>query len=83
MILLGDFEALVGALKSVLGVFWAGMNNHMMSLTILYLTFDEGIQTGGFTVNMVIVLNEPLASFTVIGTEYNNTSWFINYLPHD
>jgi hypothetical protein len=50
------------------------MNNHMMSLTILYLTFDEGIQTGGFTVNMVIVLNEPLASFTVIGTEYNNTS---------
>jgi hypothetical protein len=51
-----------------------GMNNHMMSLTILYLTFDQGIQTCGFTINMVIVLNEPLTPFTVIGTEYNNTS---------
>jgi hypothetical protein len=51
-----------------------GMNNHMMSLSMLHLTFDQGIQTGWFTVNMVIVFNEPLASFTVIGTEYNNTS---------
>jgi hypothetical protein len=51
-----------------------GMNNHMMSLTILHLTFDQGIQTSRFTINMVIVLNEPLASFTIIGTEYNNTS---------
>jgi hypothetical protein len=51
-----------------------GMNNHMMSLTILHLTFDQGIQTSRFTINMVVVLNEPLASFTIIGTEYNNTS---------
>jgi hypothetical protein len=51
-----------------------GMNNHMMSLSILDLTFDQGIQTGGFTINMVIVFNEPLATFTIIGTEYNNTS---------
>jgi hypothetical protein len=51
-----------------------GMNNHMMSLTILDLTFDEGIQTSRFAINMVIVFNEPLASFTVIGTKYNNTS---------
>jgi hypothetical protein len=51
-----------------------GMNNHMMSLSILYLTFHQGIQTGGFTINMVIVFNEPLASFTVIRTEYDNTS---------
>jgi hypothetical protein len=51
-----------------------GMNNHMMSLSILDLTFHQGIQTSGLTINMVIVLNEPLASFTVIGTEYNNTS---------
>jgi hypothetical protein len=83
MVLLGGFEALEGALKSVLGVFWAGMNNHRISLTILHLTFDQWIQTGGFAVNMIIVFNEPLASFTIIGTEYNNTSWFINYLPHD
>jgi hypothetical protein len=51
-----------------------GMNNHMMSLSILYLAFDQGIQTSGFTINMVIVLNEPLASFTIIGTEHDNTS---------
>jgi hypothetical protein len=51
-----------------------GMNNHMMSLSILYLTFDEGIQTSGFTVYVVIIFNPPLASFTIIGTEYNNTS---------
>jgi hypothetical protein len=51
-----------------------GMNNHMMSLTILHLTFHQGIQTCGFTIYMVIVLNEPLASFTVIRTEYHNTS---------
>jgi hypothetical protein len=51
-----------------------GMNNHMMSLTMLHLTFHQGIQAGWFTINMVIVLNEPLASFTIIGTEYNNTS---------
>jgi hypothetical protein len=51
-----------------------GMNNHMMSLTILHLTFDQGIQTGWFTVNMVIVLNEPLATLTIIGTKHNNTS---------
>jgi hypothetical protein len=50
-----------------------GMNNHMMSLTILHLTFDEGIQASGFSINMVIVLNEPLTPFTIIGTEYNNT----------
>jgi hypothetical protein len=43
-----------------------GMNNHMMSLTMLHLTFDEGIQTGWLTVNMVIVFNEPLATLTVI-----------------
>jgi hypothetical protein len=43
-----------------------GMNNHMMSLTILHLTFYQGIQTSRFTINMVIVLNEPLASFTII-----------------
>jgi hypothetical protein len=60
-----------------------GMNNHMMSLTILHLTFDQGIQACRLTVNMVIVLNPPLAPFTIIGTEYNNTSRFINYLPHD
>jgi hypothetical protein len=51
-----------------------GMNNHRMSLTILRLTFHQGIQTGGFTINMVIVLNEPLTTLTIIGTEYNNTS---------
>jgi hypothetical protein len=51
-----------------------GMNNHRMSLTILHLAFDQGIQTCGFTVNMVIILNEPLTPFTIIGTEYNNTS---------
>jgi hypothetical protein len=50
-----------------------GMNNHMMSLTMLYLTFHQGIQTSGFTVYVVIVLNEPLTPFTIIGTEYNNT----------
>jgi hypothetical protein len=50
------------------------MNNHMMSLTILYLAFDQGIQTSRFAINMVIVLNEPLATLTIIGTEYNNTS---------
>jgi hypothetical protein len=43
-----------------------GMNNHMMSLSILHLTFYQGIQTSGFTVNMVIILNPPLASFTII-----------------
>jgi hypothetical protein len=51
-----------------------GMNNHMMSLTILHLAFDQGIQTRRFTVDMVIVFNEPLATFTIIGTEYDNTS---------
>jgi hypothetical protein len=51
-----------------------GMNNHMMSLSILYLTFDQGIQTCGFTVYVVVVLNEPLASFTIIGTKHDNTS---------
>jgi hypothetical protein len=51
-----------------------GMNNHRMSLTMLYLTFDQGIQTGGFTIYMVVILNEPLTPFTIIGTEYNNTS---------
>jgi hypothetical protein len=50
-----------------------GMNNHMMSLSILYLTFDEGIQASRFTINMVIIFNEPLTPFTIIGTEYNNT----------
>jgi hypothetical protein len=43
-----------------------GMNNHMMSLTILHLAFDQGIQTGRFTIDMVIVLNEPLTPFTII-----------------
>jgi hypothetical protein len=51
-----------------------GMNNHMMSLSILHLTFHQGIQTSGFTVDMVVILNEPLTTFTVIRTEYNNTS---------
>jgi hypothetical protein len=51
-----------------------GMNNHRMSLTILHLAFDQGIQTSRFTVNMVIVLNEPLTPFTIIRTKYNNTS---------
>jgi hypothetical protein len=51
-----------------------GMNNHMMSLTMLHLTFYQGIQTGGLTIYMVIVLNEPLASFTVIRTKHDNTS---------
>jgi hypothetical protein len=50
-----------------------GMNNHMMSLSILHLTFHQGIQTGRFTINMVIIFNEPLTTFTIIGTEYNNT----------
>jgi hypothetical protein len=50
-----------------------GMNNHMMSLTILYLTFNQGIQTSGFTIDMVIVFNEPLTPFTVIRTKHNNT----------
>jgi hypothetical protein len=36
-----------------------GMNNHMMSLTMLHLTFDQGIQTGRLTIDMVIVFNEP------------------------
>jgi hypothetical protein len=43
-----------------------GMNNHMMSLTILHLTFHQGIQTSRFTVNMVVILNEPLTPFTII-----------------
>jgi hypothetical protein len=43
-----------------------GMNNHMMSLTMLHLTFYQGIQTSRLTVNMVIVLNEPLTPFTII-----------------
>jgi hypothetical protein len=51
-----------------------GINNHMMSLTMLHLTFDQGIQTSRFAVDMVIVFDEPLASFTIIGTEHNNTS---------
>jgi hypothetical protein len=50
------------------------MNNHMMSLSILHLTFDQGIQTSGFAIDVVIVFNEPLTPFTIIGTEYNNTS---------
>jgi hypothetical protein len=74
MVLLGGFEVLEGVLKSLLGVFLAGMNNHMMSLSILHLTFHQGIQTSRLTINMVIVLNEPLASFTVIGTKHHNTS---------
>jgi hypothetical protein len=51
-----------------------GMNNHRMSLTILRLTFHQGIQAGRLAVNMIVVLNEPLTPFTIIGTEYNNTS---------
>jgi hypothetical protein len=43
-----------------------GMNNHMMSLTMLDLAFDQGIQASGFTVDVVIVFNEPLAPFTII-----------------
>jgi hypothetical protein len=43
-----------------------GMNNHIKSLSILHLTFNQGIQTSGFAINMVIILNEPLASFTII-----------------
>jgi hypothetical protein len=50
------------------------MNNHRMSLSILDPTFDEGIQTSRLTINMVIVLNEPLTPFTIVRTEYNNTS---------
>jgi hypothetical protein len=51
-----------------------GMNNHMMSLTILHLAFDQGIQASRLTIDMVIVLNEPLAPFTIIRTKHNNTS---------
>jgi hypothetical protein len=43
-----------------------GMNNHRMSLSMLDLTFDQGIQTSGFAIDVVIVLNEPLAPFTII-----------------
>jgi hypothetical protein len=51
-----------------------GMNNHMMILSILDLTFNQGIQTSRLTVNMVVIFNEPLTPFTIIGTKHNNTS---------